>query len=365
MSRAQELDRFVRKDLVSVQAYQSIAFPGSLPGDGRAANGELVKLDGNVNVYGCSPRVQEALNRYKEYHVYPEPDQGDLRNALAGYTGIGSDHIVCGAGSDELIDLLMRLVLETGDTVVSCPPTFGMYAGSARLCGGRTIDVPRSDKFQVQVDAVIAAIEKTTKAIILASPNNPTGTPVQRSEIERLLGAGVLVIVDEAYYEFALRTVVGLVPEYENLIVLRTFSKWAGLAGLRVGYGIMAPELVQRLMAIKPPYNINAAANVAALESLQDLDYLLGRVRALVEERDRLYECLQQIDYLKPVPSDANFILCRVAGHNAKQLQRWLRGQGVYIRHFDSLPEFVRISVGRPQHTDLLMTALKNWGKRS
>ena len=358
------IERLLRRDLLDLDPYQPIQLPGSVEGDD--TSGAIIKLDGNENVYGPSPRVAEALAGLDGYHLYPDPDQRALRRALAGYAGVDISHIIAGAGSDELIDLILRLTLEPGDEVINCTPTFGMYAMSTRVCGGNVVEVPRDEAYGVDVPAVLRAVGPRTKAVFVASPNNPTGTPTPTEDIVRLLDSGVLVVVDEAYYEFSGTTLAGLVPEHENLVVLRTFSKWAGLAGLRVGYGLMAPELVARLFIIKPPYNINVAAEAAVLESLQDLDHLCNTVRSIVEERDRMRERLSGIDYLTPLPSEANFILCHVRG-DAQKLQTELRRRGIYVRYFDvpRLKNSVRISVGRPEHTDALLDALQAWGEHT
>ena len=360
-SRTSFTNRKMRPHLRMLPRYQAIQPPGALEGD--AVAGPVIKLDGNENVYGCSPRVQRALAAFKHYHIYPDPEQRRLRRALEGYTGLDSRYILGGAGSDELIDLLLRLLLDPGDKVVNCVPTFGMYSFNTEVCGGEVITLPRTEEYQVDVEAVLAAIDARTKAIFIASPNNPTGTVTQREDILRLLRADALVIVDEAYYEFCGLTVADLVPKHDNLVVLRTFSKWAGLAGLRLGYGLFPPEIVERLMAMKPPYNVNAAAELAALESLKDVDYLMGTVRAIVEERDRLFVQLRNLDFLEPVPSQANFILCKVIGRGAEAIQRGLRRKGIFIRYFDTpqLQGHIRISVGKPEHTDAVIRELRAW----
>jgi histidinol-phosphate aminotransferase len=170
------------------------------------------------------------------------------------------------------------------------------------------------------------------------------------------------VVLDEAYYEFSRKTLVPLVREHDNLIVLRTFSKWAGLAGLRVGYGVFPDKIAKHLLRIKPPYNVNAAAQVAALESLKDLDYLQGTVKAIVAERRRLFEKLADSPKLRPWPSEANFILCSVVDHNAESIYRQLKRQGILIRYFNNplLKNYIRISVGKPEHTDAVVAALND-----
>jgi len=211
------------------------------------------------------------------------------------------------------------------------------------------------------VEAVKAAISNKTKVIPLVNPNSPTGTIIPQEDILEIADTGLPVLVDEAYYEFSGETVVPLVSQYQNLMVLRTFSKWAGLAGLRVGYGIFPPKIAEYLLTIKQPYNVSMAAQVAVQESLRDLDYLLGRVKAIVAERERLFAELQKLKWLKPFPSQANFILCSVLNGKAKELQQELQNRGILVRYFDQplLRNFIRISVGKPEHTDALIECLR------
>ncbi|MEW6033345.1 MAG: histidinol-phosphate transaminase [Chloroflexota bacterium] len=358
------MEKLIRPDLARAGAYTPIRPLDVLSERSGVPLSEVIKLNGNENPYGCSPRVQRALAAYGYYHIYPDPEQQELRLALQKYVGVDAEHIVAGAGSDELIDLILRLLLDPGDEVVSCPPTFGMYQFSTGVCAGKVIDVPRGGGFAVDVAAVKRAVTPRTKAVFLASPNNPTGNIVPEGTVRELLRLGIAVIVDEAYYEFSGVTVVPLVAEHDNLMVLRTFSKWAGLAGLRVGYGIFQPQLVAYLMKIKQPYNISSAAQVAALESLADLDYLRGTVGALVRERERLLSLLQRLDFLCPYPSQANFILCRVTNGRAKEIHQELQRRGIFLRYFDTplLQDCIRISVGRPEHTDALMRTLEEMG---
>lgn len=355
------LNRLYRKSLKSLKPYQAIQPPGAVKGD--ALGGEVIKLDGNENVYGCSPRVQEALRRLGTYHIYPDPEQRALRKALEGYTGVDARHILAGAGSDEIIDMLLRLTIDPGDKVINSTPTFGMYSYSTELAGGAVVTVPRGSKYEVDMKRVLSSIDQRTKIVFLATPNNPTGNTTPRADILRLLESDSLVVIDEAYYEFSGLTAAHLVPEHENLVVLRTFSKWAGLAGLRVGYGMMSPELVERLMVIKQPYNINTAAEVAAIVSIEEKVHLMGTVSAIVAERDRLFGLLRGVSYLQPAPSEANFILCRVEGKNARDIHAGLRRRGIFIRHFDTpqLSDCIRISVGKPEHSEALLQALRGW----
>jgi histidinol-phosphate aminotransferase len=236
-----------------------------------------------------------------------------------------------------------------------------MYAFTTAVCGGEYVPVARHPDFSVDVAAVEAAVDERTKLIFAASPNNPSGNPLGAEELDRLLALGVPVVVDEAYVEFSGASAVGRVPEHDNLIVIRTFSKWAGLAGLRAGYGVMPRPLADLLMVIKPPYNVNVAAEAAVLASLEERDLLMERVRAIVEERERMSARLAGVPFLRPLPSRANFILCDVVGRDARGVRDALRRRGVFTRYFDreGLRDRLRISVGRPEHTDALLAALE------
>ncbi|HVN53254.1 MAG TPA: histidinol-phosphate transaminase [Anaerolineaceae bacterium] len=337
---------------------------------GRAPN-EIVKLDANENPYGPSPLALQALARLSFAHIYPDPESRALRAALAGFTGIPMENLLAGSGADELIDLILRALLEPGDRVVICPPTFGMYAFDARLNAGQVIEVNRRADFSLDVDAICAAVRREQpRVLFLAVPNNPDGSLPLPEEIEALLGLpDVLVVLDEAYIEFSAAggrlgerlTRIGQVSQRDNLIVLRTFSKWAGLAGLRVGYGAFPAWLTPVLWKIKQPYNVSVAASAAAIASLDDLDVLAGRVELLKQERSRLFQKLSAIPYLQPVPSQANFILNRVAGVAAPDLKNDLAGQGILVRYYHTplLADAVRVSVGRPLDTDALIAALE------
>ncbi len=324
---------------------------------------QIVKLDGNENPYGPSPRVLEALAKFDSYHRYTDPKQRELRRAIGEYVGVGPEHVVAGAGSDELIDLLVRATLGPGDAVIDCPPTFGMYGFSTRVAGGRIIEAPRCDDFSLDMDAVEAAAAEV-KAIFVASPNNPTGNPLAEAELEALLATGLLVVVDEAYAEFSGTSVVSQVPERANLVVLRTFSKWAGLAGLRAGYGIMPATLANVLMHMKPPYSPSVAAEVAMLASLEDRKPLMERVNEIVRERERMAKQVAAFELMDAYPSEANFILMRISGGDGRSIRDSLAEAGIFVRYFDTprLRDCIRISVGTASDTDRVMEALREQG---
>jgi histidinol-phosphate aminotransferase len=353
-------DKLIRSDLKKMVAYTPIEPIDILSERIESSPEDIIKLDGNENPYGCSPGVKQALGTYSYYHIYPDPEQRELRKALSKYTGIEPGYIVAGSGSDELIDLILRLILQPGDKVINCPPTFGMYPFSTDVCGGTVVNVPRLADFSVDIAAVEKHIDKTTKVIFIASPNNPTGNAIPEPDVLQLMKNNFLVVVDEAYVEFSDTSICRLVPEHSNLIVLRTFSKWAGLAGLRVGYGIFPEQIVKYLMKIKQPYNVNIAAQVAALESLKDIDYLRQTIGRILNERERLIAELSEFSWIKTYPSRANFVLCSILNGKARQMYQNLQDKGIFIRYFDTpeLKDFVRITVGKPEHTDKLIAEM-------
>jgi histidinol-phosphate aminotransferase len=355
------IERLIRSHLSGFSRYSASTSPETLAGKIDVPVADIIKLDANENPYGCSPGVIQALASYPDLNIYPDDGQQELRKLLAGYAGVAAERIVAGSGSNQLIDLIVRLFVDSGDEVINCIPTFDIYRFSTEICGGTLVNVMRDDRFAVDVSAVKAAVSKKTKLIFLANPNSPTGNIISRQDILEIIGTGIPVVVDEAYYEFSGETLVPLVSLYPNLMVLRTFSKWAGLAGLRVGYGIFPPRIADYLLAIKIPYNVNVAAIIAVRESLKELDYLMGRVKVIVAERERLFGALGKLKWLKPFPSRANFIFCTVLKGSASELHQKLQKKGILIRYFDKplLRNGIRISVGKPEQNDALIKMLR------
>jgi histidinol-phosphate aminotransferase len=344
---------------------------------------QIVKLDANENPYGPVPAVAEALAEYAYYHIYPDPQQAELRDALSQYVGLPAEYILPSHGADELLDYLCRLFLRPQDSVINCPPTFGMYSFDAGLVGARVIDVWRRGDYSVAVEDIEAVFadwvtetgehtetqrvftdppSSSPKILFLTSPNNPSGNWLSDEDLSRLLKLPLLVVLDEAYVEFADHpSRASWVPTHDNLVVLRTFSKAAGIAGLRLGYGLCPSWLMEQLWKFKQPYNVNVAAMVAGLASLHHVDEILAVVEKLKTERRRLYNALDSVSYLEPYPSQSNFILCRVTGLSASELKQSLEQQGILVRFYSKprLDNCIRISVGRPDQTDRLLDVLR------
>ncbi|KAK2990830.1 hypothetical protein RJ640_009769 [Escallonia rubra] len=306
---------------------------------------EIIKLDANESPYGPPPEVFEALQDLKHPNIYPDPECRQLRNALAKDSGLGADHILVGSGADELIEMIFRCVLVPGDRILDCPPTFPVYAHQAAVSGALLVKVPRKKSdYSLDVPLIEKMVDKERpKCIFLASPNNPEGSIVSDEVLLKILDMHVLVILDEAYVEFSgMESRMKWVEKHENLIVLRTFSKFAGLAGLRVGYGAFPLSIIEHFWKVKLTYNVSITAQAAACAALQNPAYLEKVKVALVKERQRLFTLLKGVPFLKPSPSYANHFLCEVApGMDAEKLKDDLESMGVIIRYNKSLKNYV------------------------
>jgi len=355
---------FIRPHIQAMPPYEPILPYDVLSEELGIPVDQLVKLDANENPYGPLPEVQAALAALDTLHIYPDPETRQIRKRLAEHHQITEKSIVIGAGADELIDLIMRIVLEPGEKLINCPPTFGMYAFDGALNQAQVISVPRRADFSLDMARILQAVEQhRPKILFLAHPNNPDGGIISEGEFRQLVDLPILLVVDEAYIQFSDqgRSYLTEVDQYPNLIVLRTFSKWAGLAGLRIGYGVFPEAFVPMLMKAKQPYNVSVAAEQAAVVTLQNLAKAQDNIHRIIEHRARLYAALQPIPWLKPYPSQANFILCRVEGRPAISVKQHLRQQGILIRYFDKpgLSDHIRISIGTQGQIDSLIDALK------
>lgn len=326
---------------------------------------QLIKLNSNESPYGPVQPVIDALGDYRNYNYYPDSGATALRNALSAYTGLDTRYIVLSHGSNELINLLWHIFLSVGDTIICCPPTFSLYTTITTFCGAAVLEVPRTAHYAVDAGAVLSAITPSTKLIVLCSPNNPTGNPIPVSDVLVLLESGRIVVVDEAYVEFSAQPkgLAHLVPEYPNLVVLRTFSKWAGLAGLRIGYGLFPEWIADYMRRAQCAFEVNVAGHIAAIETLKHLGCVWENVRRIVEERNRLFEMLSRQPYLQPFPSQGNFILARIRDERVKieQVRAVVESHGILLRYFKqpSMRNFVRVTVGLPEHTARLAEALE------
>jgi histidinol-phosphate aminotransferase len=355
--------------------------------------GQLIKLDANENPYGPTRHTLNVLNGYNSYHRYPDASSRRLRQAIGQYVDVDPEHIIVGNGSDELIDLVLRLFRPLPGVqgaradgiaeVLNCPPTFDMYAFYATTNDMSVLDIPRSADFHADVDAIVTHCyqDPRPRLLFLASPNNPDGSLLGEKDLLRLLDLPLLVVLDQAYVEFSSEgSWAKLVTTRNNLIVLRSFSKWAGLAGLRVGYGIFPEALMSPLRRLKSPFNVNVAAQAAACATLEDLAEARTTLAKIVAERQRLMEKLGEFPFLKVHESQANYLLCEVRPlpqavglrksvvpprPDIAELRTAMERRGIILRYYNKpgLANCVRISVGTPMQDEAVLLALRNLGK--
>ncbi len=312
--------------------------------------GDIIKLASNENPIGPSPKAVEAMKRaVEEVHLYPDGASWKLRNALAAKFGLEMGNIIVGCGSNEIIEFIGHAFLQPGDNIITAKHAFLVYKLMAKVFGAETIEV-EDPGYVHDLDAMAAAITPRTKEIFIANPNNPTGTLVSQEAIDRFMAKvpeHVTVVFDEAYYEFLDNPpdTLKYVREGRNVIVLRTFSKIQGLAGVRVGYGIGNKELIDVLQRTRQPFNVNLVAQAGALAGLLDEEHQ-AKTKALTDEgRDYLQEQFAAMG-LEFIPSYANFVLVKVGDGNA--VFKALMERGVIVRAMAAykLPEWVRISIG-------------------
>jgi len=316
-----------------------------------------VFLDANELTAG-SPVSFDGL----ELNRYPDPNQLELRAKLAALAGVSPDSIFVGVGSDEIIDLLFRLLCEPAtDSAVILEPTYGVYRVSAELNGVETLSVELDDDFQIDVEKTLMAVRQQTKLIFCCSPNNPTGNLLRPQDILELSKSfNGIVVADEAYVEFSgAASLAHDVARASNLVVLRTLSKAWGLAGIRLGYCVANAELVQYLLKIKPPYNVSSIASALALKTLEMSGSIRETTQEVIAERERLAAAIRALPSVGYVyPSNANFLLVRFAD-SVKTFSSLLRRGIVVRRRSESrLSDCLRITVGTPEENQLVITAL-------
>lgn len=323
-----------------------------------------VRLDWNESPYGPSPRAREAMVHFDQAHRYPDIDASELRGALGRYLGMPTDQIVAGAGLDDVFNTMAMLLIEPGDEVIISEPTFGLYRSLFTLHGARVTDVPLQAGFRLDAERIVAAVGARTKLVIVCDPNNPTGTLFEPSAIEHIVAeARCLVAIDEAYAEFAGVSHAPLMARNENVAVLRTMSKFAGLAGLRVGYGAFPATLMPHLRRVMPAFcNISAISAAAAVASLDDISHLGEIVSRIVADRDSLSLALRSLPGVEPLSSVTNFLLVRLPMADGGPVVAELAGRGVFVRHFPQpdlgIADCLRVTVGTPEENQVFVAEL-------
>lgn len=345
-----QLENLIRGNIKKLTAYSSAR--DEFSGEAK------VFLDANENSLG-SPLT-------KWYNRYPDPHQRALKEKISMVKGIGSEHIFLGNGSDECIDLLFRSFCEPGkDNVIICPPTYGMYEVSANINDVEIKTAPLLEDFQLDLVHLENLINENTKLIWLCSPNNPTGNSMHRVDIETVLNNfNGIVVIDEAYINFAKqKSFLQELTEYPNLVVMQTFSKAWGLAGLRLGMAFASAAIIEVLNKVKPPYNINQATQELAVKALEEVGQVNDMIKLLVDMRDALSEVFLSMPTVEKVySSDANFILVRIK--EARKIYEFLLSKGIVLRDRSNVKlceECLRITVGTEKENTILVDAMQDW----
>ncbi|MBM7647367.1 histidinol-phosphate aminotransferase [Bacillus ectoiniformans] len=326
----------------------------------------VIKLASNENPLGYSKMAKEAMMKELEnIAFYPEGTAPVLAEALAKKLNVQPEQLIIGNGSDEILHLITRSYIRTGDEAVMANVTFPRYDTNVRIEGGTPAIVPLIDGVH-DLDGMLAAINDRTRMVFVCNPNNPTGTIVGKQALEAFISKvpeHVLIVVDEAYFEYVTEedylNTVPLVASYPNLIVLRTFSKIYGLAALRIGYGVMNPSIVQELMKVKEPFNTNRMAQAAAIASLQDEEFLQTCIQSNEEGRKYISSEAEKMG-LSYFPSQGNFVMIQL-GRSGDEVFEALLKKGITVRSGGVLgyPETIRVSIGTEEENETFIKTLK------
>jgi histidinol-phosphate aminotransferase len=332
---------------------------GYTPGEQPAPGDRVIKLNTNENPYPPSPRVMEVIRGFDPEWLrrYPNATADEFREAAARLHGVSAASIIAGNGSDEILAMLVRAFVGPGEAIAWPDPTYSLYPVLADIQDARGIALPWDADWALPVEALLRS---GARAIFFANPNAPSGTLVPADTVRALARRfDGLVLVDEAYADFAGTDCLALARELPNVVVSRTLSKGYSLCGLRLGYAVASPDIIQRLMKVKDSYNCHAIAIAAGRAALQDQAHAAAGWQAVRSERARLTGELERRGW-QVIPSQANFLLARVPGGDAGALYLHLKARGILVRYFDrpGLADRLRISVGRPDENDALLAAL-------
>jgi histidinol-phosphate aminotransferase len=329
---------------------------------------KIVKMNLNENFAIPNKSIQKMLLdacRSIDVRAYPPPRGSLAAKAISSFLGFSESEISVANGADEILDLLMKVFVRKGSKVVVVEPSFPMYTFFAQLYGGSTVPVLLRPDFSLDVDAILKKADKDTRLLFVCSPNNPTGNQFREAKIKRLLQEfkGV-VVVDEAYADFASSSVINWVRKYDNLVVLRSFSKAFGLAGLRLGYLVSNDSIVEYVQRVVGPFNVNSVTQKAIALALEKWSYFEQQMKLVVDEREWLMKNLRQMDGVKPYSSDANFILFKVAkdGLTSAIVAERMESRNVLVKdrgHLPLLENCIRVTVGTRNMNQAFLSALK------
>ncbi|MFT6072105.1 MAG: histidinol-phosphate aminotransferase [Dasania sp.] len=329
---------------------------------------KVIKLSSNENPYGTSPKASDAFNECTHsLFKYPDGSAAALTRAISEFYKIDYTRIICGAGSDNILELLCLAFATKGDDVIFSKNSFPVYRIATQMAGANTVEVPYAADYRHDIDAIIGAINHKTRIIFIATPDNPTGHYVPQSQMQKLIDAvpsNCLLVIDEAYYEYVTtndyKSGLEFANEYPNIAVTRTFSKLFGLAALRVGWGYVPPIAAEALNKIRSPFNVCLPAQKAATAALQDPGWIQSQVERNSQQREKMIQ-YYQLAGCRYIPSQANFI-CIIRDDSA-ELDQFLKTKGIIVRSMagNGTPELMRISIGTEAQNKALQIALSEY----
>lgn len=328
----------------------------------------IIKLASNENPLGPSPLAMEAMSRaISRVHIYPDGNCYYLKSDLAKHIGLREENLIIGNGSDEILKMIAEAFLNAGDEVVFAHPSFSEYEFVSKIMDAKIVSVPLKKNFVHDLEAMLKVVSSATKIVFVCNPNNPTGTIVTQEELVSFLGKipeHLLVVIDEAYYEYVSDPLypdsLEFIRQGKKVIVLRTFSKIYGLAGLRIGYGISTPEIIGLINRVREPFNVNLMAQEAARASLQDSEHVRRSREMVLEGREFLYKAFDRLG-LNYVPTQANFIFVDV-GRDCREVFVSLLKKGVIVRTGDIFghPTFLRVTIGTREENERFISCLED-----
>jgi histidinol-phosphate aminotransferase len=326
---------------------------------------EGIKLHANENPYPPSPelfkKIFQGLDQL-ELNRYPDPDCKNLKQAIANKTGTLTEQIIIGNGSDELIQYLMQVICDEGDTIAFPDPTFAMYGITAQCLGLTPVNFPLNDNWDFDAQTALEALAKhKARLVFISYPNNPTGNCFSEQEIQKLIERFKgIVVLDEAYHDFADKSFLKQMKKHNNLVVLRSLSK-IGLAGLRIGYGIFPSVLAEQVNKVRLPYNSNTLSQWVATELLNDFTHVQNQINTILKERTRLMDKLSKLPGIIAYPSNSNFILFQ-AQNGGEKLFKELKKNGILLRNLNAHPRLkncLRVTIGTKQENDQFLDQLR------
>jgi histidinol-phosphate aminotransferase len=360
--RKMKIEELVQKEVRNLSCYEVETILE------RKVGKKIVKMDFNENFAMSSEVIEKLLLeacRSVDVRAYPPPRGCMAAKAVSGFLGLSKSEVSVANGADEVMDLLMKVFVRRNSKVLVVEPTFPMYTFFTKLYGGKTITIMLKPDFGLDVDAILKKADRDTRLLFVCSPNNPTGNQFQQADIKKLLQEfNGLVVVDEAYGDFAGYSVINWTRDYDNLAVLRSFSKAFGLAGLRLGYLVANKSIVTYVQRVMDPFNLNVVTQQLITLALQNWSYFEERINFVVDERKWLLENLAQIDGITPYPSDANFILFKVTKNNLTSaiVKERLEKRTVLVKdrgHLPLLENCIRVTVGTRNMNITFLSALK------